>query len=185
MTSDDNVSLDRFISNFDNPEKLQADAKAALAAGEEFNKGAPIPTVSASDIRQLSEATRRLNAEIPPEPNMAIGTAVYASYGVECASEPAKFMAAQWRLTVLSDLLERGVLAAYVEGEEPDEKVFIAAATIPLTKEDIGEVMLPKILAEAPAEFVAQVREQMRAEGYDPTRPNIDAKFLRWLEDNC
>jgi hypothetical protein len=94
-------------------------------------------------------------------------------------------MAAQWRLTVLSDLLERGVLAAYVEGEEPDEKVFIAAATIPLTKEDIGEVMLPKILAEAPAEFVAQVREQMRAEGYDPTRPNIDAKFLRWLEDNC
>jgi len=185
MTSDENASLDRFISNFDNPEKLQADAQAALAAGEEFNKGAPIPTVSASDIKQLSEATRRLNAEIPPDPSMAIGTAVYASYGVECASEPAKFMAAQWRLTVLSDLLERGVLNAYVHGGVPDEKVFIAAATIPLTKVDIGEVMVPQALAQAPPELGARAREEMKAQGYDPAHPNIDGKFFRWLQDSC
>lgn len=57
----------------------------------------------------------------------------------------------------------------------------MAAATIPLTKEDIAEVSVPKMLSQLPPEVAERAREQMKAEGYDPARPNIDAKFLHWL----
>ena len=184
MESDENASLNRFI-NLETPVLTQAYANACIAATKALNEGAPIPSVSASDFRQLWRATRRMHAEIPAEPNVAIGVSILAAYGVDFVHEPVRFMAAQWRCTVLSKLLERSVLNAYCHGEEPDEKVFSAAATIPLTKEDLGEVMLPQILAQAPADFVAQARELMQAQGYDPARPNIDSKFLRWLQEKC
>ena len=153
---------------------------------EQFNSGAPIPPVSASDIKQMWDATHRMNAERPPRPNVAIGLGVYAAYGVEAAaSRPEEFMAIMWRYRLVSALVERGVLSDYMNGDELDEKAFHAAATIPCGKEDLAEAMVQLRLTQSPAEVVKRAKEEMRAGGYDADKPNIDGRFLDWLRDNC
>ena len=58
--AEDESSLNKFIANFDTPEKMQANAESVLALGKQFNEGAPIEPASASDLRQLWDATRRV-----------------------------------------------------------------------------------------------------------------------------
>jgi hypothetical protein len=185
MTLDSGNSLEKFMLNFNSPEKLQANAESVRALVERFNSGAPIPPVSASDIKQLWDASRRMNADMPPRSDVAIGLGVYLAYGVEAAVDPERFMAVQWRHTVLSDLLERAVLADYLRDSEPDDRVFAAAATMPCTKDDLGQAMLPQVLAQMPSEEAVKMREEMKASGFDPAKPNIDSKFIRWLQDSC
>lgn len=180
----DQPDLDKFAASVNSGEMLkQAERTRALI--EEFNRGAAVSSVSPADIKQLWVAHRRITVDIPPEPGIQLGLGVVAAYGVQAAADPVRFTAVRWRHTVLSDLVERGVLNAYVHDGEPQEKVFAAAATIPLTKEDIAEVTIPKTLAQAPADFAAKARAKMQAEGYDPVRPTIDAKFIRWLQEKC
>lgn len=59
-----------------------------------------------------------------------------------------------------------------------DEQAIRAAATMPCDKTDLGEAMIPQALAMAPAESAAKAKEEMRAGGYDPDKPNVDRKFL-------
>ena len=33
------------------------------------------------------------------------------------------------------------------------------------------------------AEETAKMREEMKAGGFDPTKPDIDGKFIRWLRE--
>lgn len=181
-----NSILDRFNSNFDTPEKMTAKAEAARATYERFNSGAPIPAVNPSDLRQLCEATRCLNAEHPPRRDSAVGLSLYAALGFEAACEsPEHWVPIQLRCQLLSALIERGVLKEYQRGEELDERVFHAAATMPCDKNDLGEAMLPQALANFPAETVAKAKEEMLANGYDPNTPNVDGKFLDWLREHC
>jgi hypothetical protein len=127
-----------------------------------------------------------MNTDMPPRPNVAIGLGVYVAYGLEAASaRPEQMMSIGFRLELLSALASRGVLNEYKHGEELDEKVFRAAATIPFNKHDLGEAMLPLRLAQLPADVVAKWTEAMRAEGRDPDKPNVDGKFLDWLRDSC
>ena len=152
---------------------------------EQFDDGGPIPPASAYDLKQFWDVSRRVHADIPPRPNVAIGLCVFAAYGFEAASSgPERCLPIQWRYEILKSLIERGVLKEYTHGEELDEKVFVAAATMPCDKTDLGETMLPLLLAKSP-EIAEKAKESMRAEGYDPDKPNIDAKFLEWLRDHC
>jgi hypothetical protein len=153
---------------------------------EQFNSGAPIPTVSASDLKQLWEATPRMNADMPPQPNTVTGLAVFAAYGVEAAaSRPEEFMIVQLRYALLSALVRRGILQDYIQGDALNEKAFVAAATMPCTIVDLGETMIPLAFEKASAEDAAKAKEEMRARGYDPEKPNVDGKFLEWLNTNC
>jgi hypothetical protein len=63
--------------------------------------------------------------------------------------------------------------------------VFVAAATMPCDKTDLAETMLPLLLAKSSAEDVVKAKEEMRAGGYDPDKPNIDTKFIDWTKNNC
>jgi hypothetical protein len=184
MTEDES-SLNKFVANFDTPEKIQANTEAVLALVQQFNAGAPIPPVSASDLKQLWEVTKRMNADMPPRPNVAIGAGVFAAYGIDFVHEAERFMSAQTRLELLSNLLARGVLSEFTRGEELDDKLFDAAATIPICKTDLAEAMLPRLLAESPADVAAKAAEEMRAGGYDPASPSIDGKFIDWLSTKC
>ncbi len=153
---------------------------------DKFNAGAPIPPVSAADIKQMREAIRRMNADMPPRPSVATSLAVFAAYGVEAASGPLEqFMAIQNRHGLMSALVERGVLNDYMHGEELDEKVFRAAATMPCNRDDMAEAMLPRLLTQVSAEDAEKAKKGMRAEGHDPDKPNVDIKFLDWLSNNC
>lgn len=178
-------TVDNFASAFDSEEKARAQVESLQTMIKQFDEGAPFPPVSPSDLKQLWDVTRRMNAEIPPEPGVAIGLGVYAAYGFEAASAgPEIYMPIQWRHEVMWSLVQRGVLKDYVHGEELDEKVFVAAATMPCNKNDVAETMLPLLLAKSP-EIAEKAKENMRAEGYDPDKPNIDSKFIEWLRNNC
>ena len=178
-------SVDNFVSAFDSEEKARAQVESLQTMAKQFNDGAPISPVSTSDLKQLWEVSRRINADMPPRPDVAMGLGIFAAYGFEAASAgPEIYMPIQWRCELLVSLIERGVLKDYVHGEELDKKVFVAAATMPCDKTDVAETMLPLLLAK-PSEIAEKAKENMRAEGYDPDRPNFDSKFLDWLQNNC
>lgn len=181
-----NPTLDRFNSNFDTPEKMTANAEAARATFERFNRGDPIPSVPPSDLRQLWEATRRLNAEHPPQSDGAVGLSVYAALGVEAACEsPEQWVPIALRCQLMSALIEGGVLKDFLKGEELDEQVIRAASTLPCDKNDLAETMIPLAFAKLSTDEVAKAKEEMRAGGYDPDKPQIDSKFLDWLRNHC
>lgn len=153
-----NSPLDRFMSNFDTPERCQRNSESVHALAEQINAGAPIPPVSANDVKQIWHAMREMNAERPPRSGFAIGLSVYAGYGVDCAAEPTRFFAAQWRHKVLLDLIERGVLSQWVLDGEPDDKVFEAAATMHCTLKDLGRAV-HKAIAQSEAELASDASE--------------------------
>jgi hypothetical protein len=163
-------------------DRSEAVAMQMLAVAETFNSGAPIPPVNAFDIRQMWDASRRMNAEMSLDPNHAVGLGVYAAYGVEAAStRPEQFILVHLRHSLMSDLVGRGVLNDYMQGEELDEKVFHAAATIPCSKDDWAGVLVQLSRAQSSAGVVEKAKEEIR----DTDKPSIDGKFLHWLRDNC
>ncbi len=176
-------AINKLVSAIDTEEKAMARSEVLQSMIEQFNDGALIAPVSASDVKQLWDATRRMNADMPPSSNeRAIGLSVYAAYGFEAASAgPEQFMPIQWRHTLLSALVQRGVLDDYKHGEDLDESVFRSAATIPCDNHDLAEAMLPRLLTRFSAEDAQKAKEEMLAGGYDPDMPNINRKFLDWL----
>ncbi len=153
---------------------------------EQFNSGAPMPTVEFSDIKQTWPVMKRMVAEARSRPNVAIGLGAYAAAGVDVASRsPVQMMAVAMRQQFLNSLLERGVLSNYVHGDDLNDEVFLAAASMPFDKEDLAEALLLLKLSQDPAEIVAEAKEKLRQQGYDPDHPRIDAKFLAWLRERC
>lgn len=122
---------------------------------------------------------------MPPKPGGATGLAVAAAYGFEAASSsPELRVPIELRCQLLAALVERGVLKDYLHGVELDERAISAAATMPCDKIDLGEAMIPQMLATYSAETVEKVKEEMRAGGCDPDKPNVDRKFLEWLRNS-
>jgi hypothetical protein len=179
-------AVDNFVSGFDSEEKSRAQVESLQAMIKQFDDGAPIPPANPHDLKQFWDVSRRINTDMPPRPGVAIGLGIFASYGFEAASAGAeKYMPVEWRHELMSSLIKRGVLKDYVHGEELDEKVFAAAATMPCDKTDVAETMLPFLFSKSSKEDAAKAMEEMRAGGYDPDKPNIDGKFLDWLQNNC
>ena len=153
---------------------------------EQFNSGAPMPTVEFADIKQTWPVMKRMITEARLRPNAAIGLGAYAAAGVDMASrDPEQMMAVAMRQQFLNSLLERGVLNDHLHGDDLDDEVFLAAGSMPCDKEDLGEALLLLRLSQDPAEAVAEAKEKLRQQGYDPDHPRIDAKFLAWLRDRC
>jgi hypothetical protein len=178
---EDGACIAKFISSLDTAEKVQANDKKVRALWEQLDSGGPIQPVSASDLKQLWDASRCIKADMPLRPDTAIGLGVYAACGVDAAADPERMMAVHWRHTVLSDLVDRGFLDSYFHDNEPEEKVFAAAAAIPCNEEDLHQVLMKQLFSQLPPEQAAQAKEAMRSEGCDPDRPKIAAKFLDLL----
>jgi len=182
-TVDDDPAAQKLLGMFGNDldmEKIQATVEPINTLMAKINAGEQIPPVSANDIRQIWGATHQMNADRPPRPDVAIGLSVFAAYGVSCAAEPALFMSAHSRHMLLSDLIDRGLLAEWVQNGEPDERVFEVAATVDCTLEDLGRVTV-KVIGQSDPEFAAHASEALRAEGKDLEHPEIDRRFLELL----
>lgn len=180
----DDPAVKKLIEKFGDCQIIQANVDPIHALVEQLNAGAPIPPVSATDIKQIWVATRQMNSDRPPLPGFAVGLSVFAGYGVACAGEPTRFMAAKWRHTLLADLLDRGLLTEWVHNSEPDERVFEAAATVDCALADLGQATV-KVIAQSDAELAAHATEALRAQGQDPQHPKIERRVLEWLRKNC
>jgi hypothetical protein len=166
-------------------EEIQAKLEPMHSLMAQINAGAPIPQVSAVDVKQIWHAIRQMSAAgRPPRPDVAIGLSIFEAYGVVCAAEPTRFMAAQWRHMLLADLVDRGLLAEWVRNGEPDERVFEAAATVDCSLEDLGRATL-KTLGQTDADFAAHATETLRAQGQDLEHPEIERRFVELLRDKC
>ena len=166
-------------------EEIQAKLEPMHRLTAEINAGALIPQASAADVKQIWRAIQQMNAEVrPPRPDVAIGLTVFEAYGVVCAAEPTRFMSAHSRYTLLSDLIDRGLLSEWVRNGEPNERVFEAAATVDCTLEDLGRATL-KTLGQTDAEFAAHATEALRAQGEDPDHPKIEGRFVELLRNKC
>ncbi|HEX3104413.1 MAG TPA: hypothetical protein VHQ22_08195 [Terriglobales bacterium] len=105
----------KFLSTVGSEENAQAHAEATREVYEQFGAGAPIPPVGFSDLKNLWEVSRRMNADMPPQPGGAIGLSLFAAYGFEAASaSPEVRVPIQLRCHLLTALVERGVLKGYL-----------------------------------------------------------------------
>ncbi|MGH9601117.1 MAG: hypothetical protein ACRD24_01900 [Terriglobales bacterium] len=156
------------------------------ALDEQFDKGAPIPAVDPADVKQIWVAVRAMEAEFGPRPDHATGA---AALGFDVSSRGPGFTAELFfistRHSLLATLVDRGVLRDYQNGDELDERVFRAAATVPFIRDELLVAMMALKLAEHPAEVVAKVKKDFLAHGYNLDKPRIDSKFLAWMRDRC
>jgi hypothetical protein len=96
-------AVDNFMAALDSEEKSQIESLHTMV--EQFDVGGPIPPASAYDLKQFWDVSRRVNADIPPRPNVAIGLSVFAAYGFEAASAGfQKVMPIQLRHDLMSAL---------------------------------------------------------------------------------
>ncbi len=153
---------------------------------DDFNNGLPIPPVAVADMKQMWAGMRRMSADTPLRPDTATSLGVYASYGSDAASRGVEeFMPVALRHALLDALLKRGALNDYMQADEPTEKLFLAAATIPCNGQDLWEALAKFKLSQMPTEAAAKARQDMSAEGHDPDTFEIDRKFLDWIRENC
>ena len=148
---------------------------------QEFNQGASISRSEPSDIRQLWEASSRIPGEERWQSQRAMGFGAFGC-GIDPSSRsPEQLFAITIRLQLLSALLRRGVLDDYMQDDESRNRVFRAIATLPCSKDDLAQAMIPVKLSEFAPEVVAKTKDEMRAQGYDPDHPAVDDKFLAWM----
>jgi hypothetical protein len=151
-----------------------------------FDQGAPIPSIDAAAIKQLTEAVSRMASDGQLNPNAAMGLGAYAAYGFDASSlTPEQFMAVSRRQTLLAALVQRGVLSEYMQDEKSRERVYLAAATIPCNRDDVAEAFILLQLCQIPSEQAEPMKQGMKQQGYDPDEPRIDGKFVAWMTDNC
>ncbi len=162
------------------------DADDVRALADQFDKGAAIPAVQPAELKEMWEAVRRMEAEFGSRPDHATGL---GALGFDLSSRRLGFAVEAYviglRQSLLATLVERGVLRDYQHGDELDELVFRAAATVPFKQEDLYVAIMAVKLVEAPADVMAQVKKDFREHGYDLDRPAIEGRFLAWMRDSC
>jgi hypothetical protein len=153
------------------------------AASERFDAGEQIVQVDRSQIGHVWEAMSRIPIEARQK-TAAIGVDVFGNSDL-APRTPEQQIALMARYALLDALIERGALNAYMSDESLRERVFAAAATIPCDKNDLGEVMVQRLLRESPPEVAQKVEQEMRQAGCDPDHPKMCDKFVEWMRDNC
>jgi hypothetical protein len=153
--------------------------ETADAAMKQFDAGEPLPAVDPDYLRRMWEIMPGL-AE-----NKATGLgAIAGGMGVSAeVLQGAPMVALMMRAMLLKALAARGILREYEEGDSMRAEVFRAAATVPCNKEDLAEALVLERLAKLLPEQAESVLQAMRAEGYDPQHPRIDAKFLAGVRE--
>lgn len=154
----------------------------------QFEKGAALRPADPADIKEFWLAQRKWEAEFGPPKRDVVATGLGA-LGIDVSKRGPDFETELFfittRLGMLCNLVARGVLKDYQEGEELDERVYRAAATVSFTYEEWGESMMAERLPQYHADVVANVKQQFRDHGYDLDHPRIDTKFLAWLREHC
>lgn len=116
------------------------------------------------------------------EQNKAAGLGAVAGATWRAVSTESQH-AALMRAQLVMAIWKRGILSEFETDGEPSDKVFRAAATFPMNKEDLGEAYLLAHLTTMPSEEAAKVKTQWLAEGYDAGHPKIDSNFLATVRE--
>lgn len=154
------------------------------AATEHFNTGAEIPSVEPFAIEKLWEAIRSIPKE--QRQNTAMGLGFLAQGDPDCLPQsPELQVAMTLRYTLLDALVERGILDTCIEDESMRKKVFSAAASFPCNQEDLGELLMQRLLRDSPPDAAQKTTEELRQAGYDPGNPKVGERFIEWMRNNC
>lgn len=148
-------------------------------ATRRLNTGEPIPPVEAA----LIENIWMLASRIPRErlETAAIGLGAICNPGAP-QPEPEQQVALMARYMLLDALIQRGVLAPFMTDEALRKKVFSASAKMPCNRDDIGEALAYKMLVDSQAEQLEKTRAESLEAGLDPDHPQLDDKFLAWID---
>ncbi len=155
------------------------DHAAMEVAVKRLNDGEAVPEANPADMQKLWKFMPAW------ADNKAVGLTVARAEGVGIESlQGGGFVAIGMRMMLLDSLVRRGVLREFEEDEGLRAEVFRAAATLPLSGEDISEALALKRLPEMPADEADKLLAQMQAAGHDPEHPRIDEKFLSWIAEH-
>ena len=160
---------------------MQNDDGAAVAR---LNAGEPIAAVQCSLIERAWNAL----GHHARGPRHSIGIDLGAVAGNDStlsALSPDQRIAFTVRYALLDALITTGILDRFMEDAKLRQRVFVAAATLPCDKSDLGEAMILKRLRESPPDIVEKMIEEMRQVGYDPDHPKLSEKFMAWMHHNA
>ncbi len=160
------------------------DFNEVMALSEQFDKGAPIPVVDAAELKKMWTTAQWMEAKYgPPKQDQATGL---AALGINADSHStAEVLALSKRNWLLDIMVKRGVLKDFQQEDTLDDRVFSAAANVPLTQPEMYVSIMSLYLVAKPEEIVAKVKKDFQDHGYDLDHPAIESKFLAWLREHC
>jgi hypothetical protein len=163
-------------------ERFQEKAEAVLAGMNNFDKGEPVAAVDPDRFERMWKAIKELHESVGP--TKAIGFGLIAGHaGLDYESMATdEIVGLTVRSWFMSALLKRPMLSPYLENGEPSDEVFRAVASMPLSKDDIGEAMLLGHLRDQNPHVIEEFKKEAHENGYDPDHPLIDGKFLEWMK---
>ena len=165
------------------------DPESWKSLSKDFEEGLPIPAADPALLKKLWDGMRHMGAELDALRNSdrATGLGVIGFCPENLENRPHMDFHCAWlRSFILGSLDHRNVLEGYRVGETYREEVFQAIATFPCTKNEIGECLTLRMVTEEPArpEWV-EMKQKATAHGYDFSKPEIDSKFLAYLEQRA
>jgi hypothetical protein len=117
--------------------------------------------------------------------NAAIGVGAFGVCIPEAMSLTVEqHVAMMVRSTLLSALVERGILDQYMQDKSQRKAIFATVASMPCDKNDLSEVLAYKLLLDAPREVAVEREREMREAGYDPDHPKVGEKLLSWMREH-
>jgi hypothetical protein len=109
---------------------------------ENLRSGVPAPPVDPDDLKRVWEFVRTVRARLSSRQSETGATAGFEPFGIDSdllvkhCSPGANVAAVMFRCQVMQLLVQQGLLAPWLHGENPDEFLFQVFATYPV---HIGE----------------------------------------------
>ena len=146
--------------------------KDLKALADALNSGADLEAVDPVELKSLWGIVRKVGRGLPGQ-QIAIGVdGIVAASPTHREPSAREMMTLMARATVLSALLDRGVLNEFEENGELNDVVFRAAATMAVNACDLGQATLQTQLAKLSAEEAEKLNSELAGQ------LTIDAKFL-------
>lgn len=166
---------------------MDHDPAALDSLSNDFDAGLPIPAADPALLKKVWEGMKAVGAEAGfRSNNRALGLGAFGLCPGEFENRPhTDFYYAWLRSFLLASLDRRSVLKGFKVGDAYADRVFSAMATFPCTKSEIGECVTLQMMSEDPGEKWDEMRRQATARGYDFSKPEIDSKFLDYLEERA
>lgn len=153
------------------------------SAAERINAGEEIPKVDPCLIEQYWVAVSSIPRS--QHEHVAIGIGAFAHCDPNALKTPEQQFAMLARYALMDALVEQGVLDEYMKEESQRKRVFVAAASVPCDKNDLGEALAERSLRDSNPEQMEVIREQLAKSGYDRDHLKVAEKFVAWIRDNC
>jgi hypothetical protein len=147
---------------------------------ERVNAGAPLAPIDPALLEYIWEVSSSIDKR-ENTPAGGVGIGIPEAMTPRSADQHVAMI---FRNTMLTALIERGILDEYMQDESRRKQVFAAAASMPCDKNDVSEALVYELFRASPPEVAREKEREMREAGYDFDRPEVREKIIAWMREH-